>query len=646
MLQFVEALSRAQKRLILLCVDLALIPPALFFAIMLQFSTLQPAAHLEGLPWAVLPALLAAAAMASMALGIPRIQLKAYELRASGRTALLAVLLGVTLAALAELAGRALPPGTPATFALVFFLFSVATRLGLLQILLAIHRAAVPRRPVVIYGAGATGMQLAAALRSHNTILPVAFVDDSPSLQGLTVAGLRVYPPKRLERLIAAHDVERVLLAMPSASQPKQAQIARRVADLGVEVQAVPSFAQLAGAEALVETLSPVLPENLLGRARRDNELAAGADSYAGRVVLVSGAGGSIGSELCRQLLACAPAKLVLYELSEFALYTIDMELRTLAGGAGSGDAPEIVPVLGTVTDGRQLRQVLLEHGVEVVLHAAAYKHVPLVEANPLPGLANNVLGTRTLAQAAVEAGVRRFVLVSSDKAVRPANIMGVSKRMAELVVKDLAARRPATVFAMVRFGNVLGSSGSVVPLFQEQIARGGPVTLTHEEVTRYFMTIREAARLVLLAGAFAKGGEVFVLDMGPPVAIRDLARRLIEASGCTVRDADNPDGDIEIAITGLRPGDKLHEELLLDAGLASTPHPKILRAEEPGLSELETAGMLRALRAAVAAGDAAAARALAARWVESDAPQPDTAPAERPAVQRAAPVLVLQRQF
>jgi FlaA1/EpsC-like NDP-sugar epimerase len=313
------------------------------------------------------------------------------------------------------------------------------------------------------------------------------------------------------------------------------------------------------------------------------------------------------------------PRRLVLLEMSELALYTIDRELREIA----EGSAIEIVPVLGSTTDSRVTRAAMVEHAVEVVLHAAAYKHVPLVEANPIAGLYNNVIGTRILADAAMDAGVDRFVLISTDKAVRPCNVMGASKRMAELVIQDMAARSRRTRFSMVRFGNVLGSSGSVIPLFKEQIARGGPVTVTHEEVTRYFMTLSEAARLVLLAGSFpgANGCDVFVLDMGKPIRIRDLAEQMIEAAGLTVRDAANPGGDIEIVVTGLRPGEKLHEELLIGEGLLTTPHPKILRAREASLSEVEIAKALARLGVAIGQGDAPGALAVLADTVEGYAP-------------------------
>ena len=474
-----------------------------------------------------------------------------------------------------------------------------------------------PSNSRIIYGAGTTGMQLASALKQHKSIEPVAFVDDNLTMQGMTVSGLRVHSPLRISEIVRARNIDRVLLAMPSLSQPKQTQIARRLQKLGLEVQALPSFAQLIGEEALVDKLRPVTPNRLLGRARLDKEMGGGAEAYLGKVVLVSGAGGSIGAELCRQVLGCRPAKIVLFELSELALYTVEQDLHALAEESGT----QLVAVLGSVTDQRIVRRALTEHLVDVVLHAAAYKHVPLVEANPLVGMANNVLGTATLAQESREAGVARFILVSSDKAVRPTNVMGASKRLAELVVQDLAARSNRTAFAMVRFGNVLGSSGSVVPLFQEQIARGGPVTVTHAEVSRYFMTVQEASRLVLLAGSYAAGGEVYVLDMGQPVLIRNLARQVIEASGYSVKDEANPEGDIEIVTVGLRDGEKLHEELMIGEGLVTTPHPKILCAQEDKLSEIEVASALRALRAALAAGDSEAARAVADRWVEGYKP-------------------------
>jgi FlaA1/EpsC-like NDP-sugar epimerase len=331
----------------------------------------------------------------------------------------------------------------------------------------------------------------------------------------------------------------------------------------------------------------------------------------------VSGAGGSIGSELCRQLIGCNIKKLVLLEHSEFNLYAILGELEKLEEATGT----KVIPVLGSVRDESLLNRILADEGVQIILHAAAYKHVPLVENNELAGLNNNVLGTRTLAKAAVRASVERFILISTDKAVRPTNIMGASKRMAEMVVQDFASRSTSTLFSMVRFGNVLGSSGSVIPLFKRQIETGGPLTVTHADVTRFFMTIPEAARLVLLCGGYTRGGDVFVLDMGEATKIVDLAKKIIKLSGRTVKDAENPDGDIEIQITGLRPGEKLYEELLLGNDMLTTPHQKILRAQEGKLSELEIATMVKDIQVATEKESAHAAREAVARWVEEYQP-------------------------
>lgn len=612
MLNFIHTLSRKQKSYVLLAVDLLLVPLALVFT-----YTVQPPpalvldSFLQILP--VLPYLLLATAGLSLWLGLPNIPLNAYEHRAMGLTALLSLALMLLSVGMSQLAGMARVPGAHVIFGLSYFLFAVASRAGLYHLVSLVYRKAQSRCRVLIYGAGTTGAQLAQALKVHGTIDPVAFVDDNTSLQGVTLSGLSVFAPTRIAELVAERSIKRVLLAMPSQSQPKQAQIIRRLQKMGLEVQALPSFAQLIGEEALVDKLTPVPSQNFLGRAVCDVALVEACDSYVGRTVLVSGAGGSIGSELCRQVLSCRPARLVLYELSELALYTVHQELEQLVEGMDV----ELVPVLGSVTDLRQVRRVLLDQKVQVVLHAAAYKHVPLVEANPLPGLANNVLGTETLARASAEAQVERFILISSDKAVNPTNVMGASKRLAELVVQDIASRSATTVFAMVRFGNVLGSSGSVVPLFQDQISRGGPVTVTDVAVKRYFMTITEAVQLVLQAGAEAHGGEVFVLDMGEPVLIFQLARQVIESAGYTVRDADTPSGDIAIKITGLRPGEKLEEELTLSQELITTRHAKIFCAREAGLSEIEVAAMLRGLRQTLADSDEAAALQLIRHWVE-----------------------------
>ncbi|MQQ09553.1 NAD-dependent epimerase/dehydratase family protein [Epibacterium sp. SM1979] len=619
MFRLLSALTRAQKTYIFLGIDLCLLPLVLLFTFAVQ-NLATPAGQLFAASLAVLPYVVAFTGVTSLWLGLPHVQLNAYERHAVALTSLVAVISASALGLAMMLFGPALPVGTYVVFALSYFIAMVAVRAILFQVVMSIYRRAQPRCRVLIYGAGATGTQLAQALRSHDWIDPVAFVDDNKSLQGMTLVGLPVYAPARIEELVKTRQIARVLLAMPSQSQPKQAQIIQRLQALKLDVQALPSFAQLVGTEALVEKLTPVAPKNFLGRRAHDVPLAEAAEAYCGKVVLVSGAGGSIGSELCRQVMACRPKKLVLYELSELALYTIHQELCAQAQAEGI----ELVPVLGSVTDPRQVREVLGCHQIQVVLHAAAYKHVPLVEANPLAGLANNVFGTRTLARAAGDFGVDRFILISSDKAVRPTNVMGASKRMAELVVQDLASRSTSTVFTMVRFGNVLGSSGSVIPLFQEQVARGGPVTVTDPNVRRFFMTIQEAVQLVLTAGADAKGGEVFVLDMGKPVPIIQLARQVIESAGYTVRDADTPEGDIAIEIIGLRPGEKMEEELTITDELMLTRNPKIFCAHEGDLSEIEVASFVRSLRQVVAANDAEAARNLIARWVEGDGLPPE----------------------
>lgn len=614
MFDFVTSLSRPTKRAILLGLDLVMVPISLYASVLLLSGAFLPLEWFQAF-WKELALLMVASGAMSIALGLPRIQLKSYEISAMGRSALLAIGLSVLMLILNESLDTPNPTGAPVVFALIFLVLSAVTRLILLQILSSIYRRNVTVSRVLIYGAGKTGMQLAMALKSQETIRTVAFIDDNTVLHNMTVAGLSVYSSQMLEKLIREQSVDRVLLAMPSLSSPRQAQIARRIAVLGVEVQALPSFAQLVGQEEIINKLAPVLPRSFLGRPHLDSTLSGGCKAYRGKSVMITGAGGSIGSELCRQILNCKPARLVLLELSEYALYMIDSELRALAEDTRC----EIVPVLGSITDLRKVRATIRAHGVQVVLHAAAYKHVPLVEANPEAGITNNVFGTQTLAQAAVETGIERFILISTDKAVRPAGIMGASKRLAEIVISDYARRSDKTIFTMVRFGNVLGSSGSVIPLFQEQILRGGPVTLTHDDITRYFMTVQEATRLVLWGGTLARGGEIYILDMGKPIRIADLARQVIEAVGYSVRDEKNPGGDIEIVTTGLRPGEKIHEELSISGKQRKTAHPKLFCTIEGGLSNFEIARALQSLRTMIDNGEHSSLADEAMRWVERD---------------------------
>lgn len=444
-----------------------------------------------------------------------------------------------------------------------------------------LRRETLPQ--VVIYGAGTAGRQLAAALANSPEMVLRAFVDDSPQLQGASLNGLLVYPSTRLEELVHERGVTDLLLALPGIGRARRAEIVRRIQalKLPLHVRTLPDLVDLAQGRIQTHDIHELDIEDLLGRDPVPPESELLQRNIRDRVVLVTGAGGSIGSELCRQIVRLAPKTLLLVEVSEYALYSIHSELlRKL------GDSPtRILPLLASVRNETRMREIIRTWQPDTVYHAAAYKHVPLVEHNPAEGVRNNVLGTLVTARVAAECGVSDFVLISTDKAVRPTNIMGATKRLAEMVLQGLA-QDPAsrTRFSMVRFGNVLGSSGSVVPLFRQQIRDGGPITLTHGNITRYFMTIPEAAQLVIQAGAMASGGDVFVLDMGAPVRIIDLAKRMVELSGLAVRDVNNPNGDIEIVITGLRPGEKLYEELLIGDNPSPTEHPRIMKAHDDAM--------------------------------------------------------------
>jgi FlaA1/EpsC-like NDP-sugar epimerase len=401
----------------------------------------------------------------------------------------------------------------------------------------------------------------------------------------------------RLHNLINDHGVNKVLLAIPSLSRERKRLLVDQLSRLGLEVLSIPSLAQLANGQRIVSDIQPVRIEDLLGREPSKPDLQLLGASVKGKSILVTGAGGSIGSELCRQIVALEAKKLLLFDLNEYALYSIEKELRS------NNSISKIKPILGDARDARRLTSICIEHGVQTIFHAAAYKHVPLVEANLCAGIANNLHSTQAVIKAAMAAaGVERLTLISTDKAVRPTNAMGASKRVCELLIQaaatDLAGRQP--VMAMVRFGNVLGSSGSVIPLFHEQIAKGGPITVTHPAITRYFMTIPEAVQLVLQATGMAQGGELFLLDMGEPVRIAELARQMIELSGLRVKDEQNPNGDIEIQYTGLRPGEKLYEELLISARDKATQHPLIRKAKEPNHNSSDLAPMIKALEKAL----------------------------------------------
>jgi FlaA1/EpsC-like NDP-sugar epimerase len=471
---------------------------------------------------------------------------------------------------------------------------------------------------VLIYGAGSAGRQLAAALKTSPELVVVGLLDDDDRLHGQVLNGLKIYDPATLLDLVAKLRVTQVFLALPSASRARRNEILELVRSARVQVRTLPGVLELAQGKVQVSDLKELDIEDLLGRDPVPPNPLMMAKNITGKVVMVTGAGGSIGSELCRQIVKAGPAALLLVELTEFALYAIENELQSLLLEESPVDV-RLVPLLANVRDASRMDEILRTWKPHTVYHAAAYKHVPLVEHNPAEGVKNNVLGTLNTAQLAAVHGVSDFVLISTDKAVRPTNVMGTSKRLAEMVLQAQAAvlqgqvqgQSGKTRFSMVRFGNVLGSSGSVVPLFRKQIKDGGPITLTDERITRYFMTIPEAAQLVIQAGAMASGGDVFVLDMGEPVKIIDLAKRMVELSGLALKDEANPNGDIAIAVTGLRPGEKLYEELLIGDNPLPTSHPRIMKAHEDFLPWEELQAKLGGLGLALDANDVPLIRTL-----------------------------------
>jgi FlaA1/EpsC-like NDP-sugar epimerase len=483
------------------------------------------------------------------------------------------------------------------------------------------------RRPVLIYGAGAAGVQLQEALEASSDYKPIAFLDDNSSLMGQRIGGLKVYPSERVSRFMLRESVTDVLLAIPDRSRRERKEVyAKLAAHDGLNVRTMPSLEDIAAGRVSVTDLRSVELEDLLGRDPVPPNMELLTRAIRGKSVMITGAGGSIGAELTRQILRQGPQRLVLFELSEAALYGIETEIADSidkwAAAAGDAARPEVVSVLGSVLDAGLVERTISGHAVQTIYHAAAYKHVPIVEHNPVAGLRNNTFGTATLASVAVRLGVERVTLISTDKAVRPTNVMGASKRLAELIFQAYAAEGDGnTVFTMVRFGNVLGSSGSVVPRFMKQIREGGPVTVTDREVTRYFMSISEAAGLVVQASAMARGGEVFVLDMGECVKIDDLARMMIRLMNRRVLDADNPDGDIEIRYVGMRHGEKKFEELLIDDRTSATEHPSINQNSEPYLEKADLERELDALQEAMASGQMDMIDAILMRTVEGYRP-------------------------
>ena len=470
------------------------------------------------------------------------------------------------------------------------------------------------RKNVLIYGAGSSGRQLAEALSQSSEYKPVAFIDDQKDLIKQSLNGIRIYTDAALPDLINKYQIQEVLLALNTPSKQKYNQIINRLENFPVHLRILPSVSELAQGKVKIGDLREVNIDDVLGREKVGPNWSLLHTDIEDKVVMVTGAGGSIGSELCRQILNLGANKLILFEQSELALYNIDKELNKHKG--------VVYPILGSVTDQTRLERVCQKFSVETIYHAAAYKHVPMVEFNSTEGVTNNIFGTLNCAQAAINSKVKTFVLISTDKAVRPTNTMGATKRSAELVLQALAKHQNSTRFSMVRFGNVLDSSGSVIPLFRQQIQQGGPVTVTDKAIVRYFMTIPEAVELVIQAGAMAHGGEVFVLDMGEPIKIFDLAVKMIHLSGLSVKDKENPDGDIEIRITGLRPGEKLFEELLIGDNVNKTKHPMIMMAQEDRLSWQQLNKVLEQMQTALDACDQSQLRELLVNIVPGFKPQ------------------------
>ena len=630
---------RSAKRILVLSLDLFMSLVAMWLAFSLRLDTLHWPDGLQWLVYGLGPAL---ALPIFIHAGLYRAIFRYTGIQALLTTGKAVAIYGAVLL-LTLLIGKW--EGIPRSVGIlqpVIFLLLVGASRSLGWLWLAGRTAAAPHR-LLIYGAGTAGAQTAAGLLSARSYHLLAFADDDTSKVGRSINGVRVYAPDTLPATVQRLGITDVLLALPSVPRQRRQQIIESLRPLPVRIRTLPGLTDLASGKVTVTDFQDLDIEDLLGRAPVAPDLPLMQQHIAGQVVLVTGAGGSIGSELCRQLAQLGAAQLLLVDHSEFALYSIHQELQALAQQGVI--QTQLTPLLTSVNYPQRMAELCRLHRPTCVYHAAAYKHVPMVEANAAEGINNNVFGTLNMVRVALEQGVGRFVLVSTDKAVRPTNVMGASKRVAELVLQAMAHAteppfasaphstpqgsapwRSPTRFSMVRFGNVLGSSGSVIPLFRQQIAHGGPITVTHPEVTRYFMTIPEAAQLVLQAGAMAEGGDVFVLDMGEPIRIRELAERMVTLAGLTVRDAQHPSGDIAITFTGLRPGEKLYEELLIGDNPLPTAHPRILRAQEERFDWAALSALLTRLQAAALANDPDGMRALLHTLVpgyQPDQPEP-----------------------
>lgn len=571
-------MQRSHKRLIMVGADLIALPLALWSGFALRLSELWPSSYMLSAWWLFL-LIPVVGVYIFMRLGLYR-----AVVRFMGTQAIWAVVKGVMLLALFLWATafvfqiQSFPRSVPINFALAALVYVGGSRLLVRHYYHWLLKHYVSKEAVLIYGAGGAGIQLATALSDGREYYPIGFVDDDRSLWNSTIKNFPVYAPHRLDEVIEASDVKHVLLAVPHATNRERKRMLEHLDGLSVHVQTIPSMPEILSGES-IEQLREVQVEELLGRDPVPPEPSLMSKCIQGKVVMITGAGGSIGSELCRQVVLQQPKAIVLLEVNEYGLYKIEQELLALLKEHDL--TIPLYALLGSVTNRDRIRKTIHRFSVDTIYHAAAYKHVPIVEHNVVEGVTNNVIGTQVVAEEAAAAAIKHFILISTDKAVRPTNIMGATKRFAEMILQHLATTSTNTVFSMVRFGNVLGSSGSVVPLFRQQIEEGGPITVTHKEITRYFMTIPEAACLVIQAGSMAQGGDVFVLDMGESVKIVDLAKRMIQLSGLELKTESNPDGDIEIHYSGLRPAEKLYEELLVGDNVVGTEHSKILRANE-----------------------------------------------------------------
>ncbi|HAS8239269.1 polysaccharide biosynthesis protein [Vibrio vulnificus] len=578
-LAYIWSLPRVHKRLISLAIDTLLITFSFFMAIWVRHGEVAVSVSSDTL--LTLAGTVIVTLVTFTKLGLYRAVLRYLTFHALTVVVLGALISALSITTFAYFFNAEVPRTVPVIYMTFLALLCGGARMMVRSLIVQASRKGCER--VLIYGAGSTGRQLAIALRNAETYQVKGFIDNDPSLENTIIQGLTVHSSQQISRLVEKQEIEKILLAMPRATRSERKAIIDGLLHLPVEVLTVPDFKDIVNGNATVDELKDVAIEDLLGRDPVEPSPELMKANIHGKVVMVTGAGGSIGSELCRQIVRQKPKTLILFELSEYGLYEIDKELSGMVEAMQL--EVEIIPLLGSVQRINRLSATMRAFGVQTVYHAAAYKHVPLVEYNVVEGVRNNVFGTYYSAKAAIEAGVESFVLISTDKAVRPTNVMGTSKRMAELALQALAAKENdkvnGTRFCMVRFGNVLGSSGSVIPLFKRQIEEGQAITVTHPDIIRYFMTIPEAAQLVIQAGAMGKGGDVFVLDMGEPVKIVDLAKNLIQLSGLEVKSSDNPNGDIEIKFTGLRPGEKLYEELLIGDNVEGTDHERIMTANE-----------------------------------------------------------------